>query len=534
MPASHHYYAATGRNRSVISQAKRSLGSRACRLVVMSLLASTWAVKAGSRAACPEVPRGVECTCERVGDVLLAVYPLKVDRSRKEFRDPRGLMEPKRWRELCSETVPLAVVERYTWTTGQTFTAQVKIAHYGRVEIAGAVVTWSLTDAVGNRLASGRFPARNVPQGALTEVGQICASLAKAKAPRKLRLGVRIAGTKYQNQYDLWVYPVGPQVTPPVGVTVRRSLDAGTLSLLTEGGKLLLLPDPENLEHSVEILFASDSWCYPRFGRGDPPGTLGILCDPKHPALAKFPTESHCNWQWYYLLMNSRAVILDDTPADLRPVVQVIDNLDHDRSHKLGLIFEARVGRGKVLVCTSDLLAMLDRPEARQLLSSLLAYAGSAQFNPRNELSPPSLKRALAQAPPNLALNKAATASSSESETRASSKANDGDPNTRWCAADDKTGHWWQVDLGEPRDLTGCEIRWEFDGRLYQYVVEGSTDGKAWTMVSDQRGNEQRTQVQKLTFSAKGIRHVRVTVTGLQKAPPQWASIWEIKVFGAE
>ena len=44
-----------------------------------------------------------------------------------------------------------------------------------------------------------------------------------------------------------------------------------------------------------------------------PPGTLGILCDPNHPALARFPTEFHTNWQWWHLVKNSRPIVLDDT-----------------------------------------------------------------------------------------------------------------------------------------------------------------------------------------------------------------------------
>ena len=39
----------------------------------------------------------------------------------------------------------------------------------------------------------------------------------------------------------------------------------------------------------------------PRFHRM-PPTTLGILCDPRHPALANFPTEFNSNWQWWYLV----------------------------------------------------------------------------------------------------------------------------------------------------------------------------------------------------------------------------------------
>ena len=217
--------------------------------------------------------------------------------------------------------------------------------------------------------------------------------LAKASAPRKLLLAIAIEGTKFRNHYDLWVYPPKPDTAPPGNVTIARALDEEALKHLTDGGRVLLLPKLETLTNSIAGFYAGDFWCYPMFRHGKPPGTLGILCDPKHPALAQFPTEFHANWQWFHLLMNSRALILDDTPADFRPVVQVIDNFDKDRNHKLGLVFEAQVGQGRLLVCTSDLLALQDKPEARELLASLLRHAASSQFGPKSELTPAALQQ---------------------------------------------------------------------------------------------------------------------------------------------
>ena len=90
------------------------------------------------------------------------------------------------------------------------------------------------------------------------------------------------------------------------------------------------------------------------------PNTMGILCDPQHPLLARFPTEFHSNWQWYDLMQHSRLFILDQTPADYRPLIQVIDNFA--RNHKLGLVFEGRAGRGQLLVCGLDLPNMTKTP----------------------------------------------------------------------------------------------------------------------------------------------------------------------------
>jgi len=123
------------------------------------------------------------------------------------------------------------------------------------------------------------------------------------------------------------------------------------------------------------------------------PGTLGFLCDPETPALAEFPSEFHSNWQWWHLVKNSRPIILDDTPGDYRPTIQVIDNFA--RNHKLGLIFETRVAQGKMLICAIDLLGHQDKPEARQLLHSLLQYAGSQNFVPKAQIDTELLKKLL-------------------------------------------------------------------------------------------------------------------------------------------
>lgn len=144
---------------------------------------------------------------------------------------------------------------------------------------------------------------------------------------------------------------------------------------------------------------------------------------------------------------------------------------------------------------------------------------------PKDEPPAPKLTYATKD---NVAYKKPATASSSE-QGNPPEAANDGDADTRWCAAGGSTPQWWRVDLGRPRNLTGCEILWENDAR-YQYVVEGSLDTKTWSVLSDQRRSRSTSQHQKLAFHAAGVRYVRITVTGLPRQLTTWASICEVKV----
>ena len=314
------------------------------------------------------------------------------------FMESKGIIEPELWRQFCCETVPLLRMKKYTWTTDETFIGRVQVAHYGPADMENAQVSWTITDSKGKNVAGDAFDKVTIEQGRVFEVDMFSMPLADIPAPQKLTVTLAIEGTKYRNDYSIWVYSPEVDTSAPKGVMVTDSFQRReTQTYLASGGKVLLLPKLDELPLSVPGGFQCDFWS-PMFGiaakkRGvkPPPGTLGILCDPNAPALGAFPTEFHSNWQWWHLVKNSRPIQFDDTPDDYRPVVQVIDNFV--RNSKLGLIAETKVGKGKMLICAIDLLGIQDKPEARQLLHSLLKYAGSRKFAPGTEIDVEILKR---------------------------------------------------------------------------------------------------------------------------------------------
>jgi hypothetical protein len=291
-------------------------------------------------------------------------------------------------------------MKKYTWTTDETFVGRVEVAHYGPADLPDARVTWTITGRDGKKVAVGAFDPVTIKHGKLFEVDMFALPLGDVAAPQKLTITLAVEGTQYRNDYPIWVYPPKVDTRTPSGVMVTDSFTAAaTQRHLATGGKVLLFPKLDKLPHSVAGGFQSDYWS-PMFaaaakkrGIPGPPGTLGILCDPNAPALADFPTEFHSNWQWWQLVKNSRPIMFDDTPADYRPMVQVIDNFV--TNHKLGLIAETKVGKGRMLICSIDLLGHQDKPEARQLLHSLLRYVGSAAFAPKAELDAELLKKLL-------------------------------------------------------------------------------------------------------------------------------------------
>ncbi|MFZ0033541.1 MAG: sugar-binding domain-containing protein, partial [Sedimentisphaerales bacterium] len=315
------------------------------------------------------------------------------------FMDSKGLITPEQWRRFCCETVPLIRMSKFTWTNSETFTAKAEVAHYGSTDLKDAVAVWTLRDSKGKTLASGRLPARQIPQGSLTSLGELKIPLKEIAAPAKLELELALDGTNFANSFNIWVYPDAVD-TSAGEVIISRKFDNAARKALSSGKNVLLLPEPATLKDSFEGMFAPDFWNYGMFKKlakerkmAVAPGTLGILCDPNHPAFSSFPTEFHADWQWFNMLRNSRSMILDAMPAGYKPLVQVIDNCE--RAYRLAAVFEVKVGPGKLLVCSIDLPALQDKPEARQLLHSLLQYINSDKFAPATTVDDATLQHIL-------------------------------------------------------------------------------------------------------------------------------------------
>src|SRR5471030_829957 len=153
---------------------------------------------------------------------------------------------------------------------------------------------------------------------------------------------------------------------------------------------------------------------------------LGLWNDAHHPALAEFPTEASCDWQWSELVDRARAVNLDRLPRSLQPIVQPID--DWGRNWKLGLVFECRVGSGRLMVCSADIANDLGtRPVARQLRRSLLDYMAGPKFLPKTAVAAEVLRGLWFDS--HIMRHLGAT---TQADGVNASAAIDGDPNTYW------------------------------------------------------------------------------------------------------
>jgi putative membrane-bound dehydrogenase-like protein len=123
------------------------------------------------------------------------------------------------------------------------------------------------------------------------------------------------------------------------------------------------------------------------------------------------------------------------------------------------------------------------------------------------------------------------TASSEESDKgNHAFNALDNNPETRWCAASSSFPAWLQLELPHPQTLTGISIQWESQNNAYQHKIEGSVDGKIWTVLADASTNQKGGDSEH-SLSAEGIRFLKTAILGTSQGG--WASIREIKIHTA-
>ena len=372
------------------------------------------------------------------------------------FWDSKGFITPAAYRKFCGATVPLLRMPKRTYTINEPFTASADVSHFGPKGLARARPTWTIKDDRSREVAAGKLPELNVPTGTLTSLGTFSASLAKASAPAKLTVTVSLSG--FSNDWEIWVYPFSKTPEIPGGLEVSRAWDTATKAALAEGRSVVLFPQRMSRGVSLRGSFLPVFWS-PVWFPDQQPNANGIFCDPRHPALAQFPTDSYSNWQWWELLNHSCTLILDDAPADFRPIVQVVDNFA--RNHKLGNLFEAQVGSGKLLVCTMDLPRDVERyPAASQLLRSLYAYASSSSFRPAQKLQGSTLDRLFASPSTNMLQQLGAKIhADSEASGHEAALAIDDDPDTcwhtRWEPSPTPMPHELVIELNREVTLTG-------------------------------------------------------------------------------
>ena len=302
------------------------------------------------------------------------------------FWEEKGYINAWEFRRFCAPTVLLSRMDKFVFTNNETMTANIEAANFGEKELKQQPTDWKVTDAYGKILAKGQLAAKDITIGNCQQLGTINLPLNTFDKAQKLNLEVSFACSDVSNNWDFWVYP---QTLPEVntsGIYITDKLDDQAQSTLNNGGKVLLLTAGK-IEQGKDVVqyltpaFWNTSWFKMR-----PPHTVGTLVNNYHPILEDFPTDTYTNVQWWELIYKAQTMEMNNFPASFQPIVQTIDTWFINR--KLGMLFEAKVGNGKIVVCSADLRSDLqNRPVARQLYYSIVQYMNSHKFNPEQTLN---------------------------------------------------------------------------------------------------------------------------------------------------
>jgi len=418
------------------------------------------------------------------------------------FWDSKGQVTGGEFSRFCAATVPLLRISEHVYSNHDTFKGDIEVVHFGKEAIRDANINWSLK-AGSVTIAEGKIGPVDIGIGRSGKIGEIETKLDSITKAVKVVVEVEIEGAGVSNDWNIWVYPVSTADEAADNVVIANTIDEKVDDAISNGGKVLLVPKPMRINDRKQGCFVPVFWSPVHFT--NQPGTMGILCDPEHPALSDFPTEFHSNWQWWDLNINSAVIKISQFPAEIKPIVQVVDNFT--RNAKLATVFEIKVGKADVLICSIDINGELEnRHAARQLRKSLLEYIKGGQFNPQVELSEEKFRGLLREGA--LMLDAKVVYTDSAAPQYDGFKAIDDNPNTMWHTSWDsgniKYPHEIQIDIGKEVEMTGVVYTPRQDGDtnglLKDYEVYLSKDGKNWGKPAAKGRLERNAAIKKIMF----------------------------------
>ncbi len=423
------------------------------------------------------------------------------------FGDSKGFISPEKFHEFAGAIVPLARMEKMVWSNQQVFKAGLEIAHFGKAPLVNAAVYWSLTD--GSRIVGeGTLSPAQIPSGAETELGMIEVPLQPVTKPTRLDLTVSVKGTPIRNSWSVWVYPPASG-TVPANVEIHRSLGGPTFKALAAGKRVLLLvPNRALLKNPIDARFIPVFWSPLHFP--NQPGTLGATIDSGHPVFGGFPTDTFTNWQWWEMFSDSFAMDLDGLATKPTMPLCFVDKFN--RNALPAAIWEAKVGAGRLLVCTLDIESdPSKRIAAAALKASILNYMAADSFAPAVAM-PEAVLQSLFKT-----VDYQASAET-EDQDNPVGKAVDGDPSTywqtEWKSGAKRLPATLTLDLGVSKDVSGFSYAPRPDNRrarVKQYRIEGSDDGKVWSELIGSAEFPDSTKEAKVFFPKPAkIRYLRL------------------------
>ena len=302
------------------------------------------------------------------------------------FWDNKGYITAPEWREFCSEIVPLARFPKFVFSNSDTLSVPIEIMNASAGTIENAVLKYYITDASGKYYCQEEKPIGDITIGKNHQAGVVNLPLSGIDNPTKLTLTAELPSNT-KNHWEFWVYPDEKVSMPGDNIYMTDSLDTKAIEVLKQGGKVLITAagkvtlGSDVVQHYLPV-FWNTSWFKMR-----PPHTTGAYIDTSHPLFKNnFPTDDWSNLNWWELLNRAQVMNLLELPAEYQSPIQPIDTWHVSR--KLGMMIEANVLGGKLLMTTMDIDRNLDnRIVARRMRNAILDYMNSDDFNPQLNLA---------------------------------------------------------------------------------------------------------------------------------------------------
>jgi len=306
------------------------------------------------------------------GQGTALVGPLNV------FWKEKGYVDSKQWKEFCGDIVPLAKFPKFVFQNTDTLNIPIEVYNASEGEIKDADIIYSIVDKDMHSDIIAKYNA-TIKYGKNNEIRPISQQLNGIKTPSKLTLKVSVNGNT--NEWDFWVYPAKVEMPKTKDIYITDTLDSKAIKILTNGGKVLITAGGKirygnDVKQTYLPVFWNTSWFKMR-----PPHTTGAYIMNNHPIFKDFTTDSWQNINWWELVNKAQVMNLQEFPEEYQPIYQPIDTWHVSR--KLGMIVEANVLKGKLLMTTFDINNNLNkRIVARQLRKSILEYMSGNEFKP--------------------------------------------------------------------------------------------------------------------------------------------------------
>ena len=349
------------------------------------------------------------------------------------FWDNKGYVTKEEFKCFNSDVVILTRIKSYVLTNTERLVTPVEICNFSGEDIEGATLSWILCDGscdgnpsdtreasdsktpdtreasdaktgeADNKIrhvkASGKIEAPVIKCGQNTTIGCIDTALSFVKTSESLCLKLSIQtekGVISENRWDITVfvkditeYDVGTDLpdTDTVNTTCSeknvilcRTFESAD-KFLKAGKTVIFNPYLSDLDHDCPSLSIKNAYWNaqmgPRWERNQ-----GLCIDTESPLMKYFPTGKSGGWEWENILDRARAF---NFPAKYKTIVRPID--DWNRNFPLSMIFEGKIGKGKMIFVSADLSGSFEeRPAAYSLRKALERYASSDDFNPGQEI----------------------------------------------------------------------------------------------------------------------------------------------------